>query len=120
MPDLKEHARAAALSYVECINSKNLPKLLALFAEDGALNHPFGYFQGKQKLEEFYGGLVMKADTQLSVGRLAAEGRVCSVEVKGVSPQAPDKAQYAVDVFEVNEQGLVKELAIYYRNFDLR
>ena len=117
---LHEQARAAALSYVECINSKNLPKLLALFAEDGALNHPFGYFQGKAKLEEFYGGLVMKADTQLTVGRIAAEGNVCSVEVKGVSPQAPDKAQYAIDLFEVNEQGLVTELAIYYRNFDMK
>lgn len=117
---LHEKARAAALSYVECINTKNLPRLLALFAEDGALNHPFGYFQGKAKLEEFYGGLVMKADTQLTVGRIAAEGKVCTVEVTGRSPQAPDKAQYAIDLFEVNEQGLVKELAIYYRNFDLK
>src|SRR5690606_916616 len=95
---LQDKARAAALSYVECINSKNLPTLLALFAEDGALNHPFGVFQGKAKLEEFYGGLVMKADTHLTVGRIAAEGNVCSVEVAGRSPQAPDKAQYAVDL----------------------
>ena len=117
---LQEKARAAALAYVECINTKNLDKLLALFAEEGVLNHPFGVFAGKAKLAEFYGGLIMHMDTQLTLGRIAAEGRVCTVEVKGVSPQAPDKAQYAIDLFEVNEQGLVKELAIYYRNFDLK
>src|SRR6478609_3210971 len=100
--NLAEHARHAALTYVDCINKKDLPRLLALFAEDGQLNHPYGVFKGKDKLEEFYGGLVMKADTQLSLGRIAAEGRVCSVEVIGRSPQAPDKAQYAVDLFEVN------------------
>lgn len=120
MKGLHEHARAAALSYVECINTKNLEKLLALFAEDGVLNHPFGVFAGKQKLAEFYGGLIMHMDTKLTTGRIAAEGHVCSIEVVGRSPQAPDKAQYAIDLFEVNEQGLVKELAIYYRNFDLK
>jgi hypothetical protein len=120
MTTLAEAARHAALTYVDCINTKDLPRLLALFADDGQLNHPFGLFQGKAKLEEFYGGLVMLADTQLSTGRIAAEGNVCSIEVMGVSPQAPDKAQYAIDLFEVNEQGLVKELAIYYRNFDLK
>jgi len=117
---LHEKARAAALSYVECINTKNLERLLALFAEDGVLTHPFGVFAGKAKLAEFYGGLIMLMDTQLTTGRISAEGNVCTIEVVGRSPQAPDKAQYAIDLFEVNEQGLVKELAIYYRNFDLK
>lgn len=117
---LTEKVRTAALAYVDCINTKDLPRLLALFAEDGQLNHPYGVFKGKDKLAEFYGGLVMKADTQLSLGRIAAEGRVCSVEVIGRSPQAPEKAQYAIDLFEVNDQGLVTELAIYYRNFDMK
>ena len=117
---LADKARHAALAYVECINTKDLDRLLALFADNGRLNHPFGLFDGKDKLAEFYGGLVMLADTVLSTGRIAAEGSVCSIEVIGRSPQAPDKAQYAVDLFEVNEQGLITELAIYYRNFDLK
>lgn len=125
LPDLADYhagdaARNAALAYVECINTKDLQRLLDLFADDGQLIHPFGVFKGKEKLAEFYGGLVMKADTQLSISRLAADGRVCAIEVAGRSPQAPDKAQYAVDLFEVNEQGQVSELAIYYRNFDLK
>jgi hypothetical protein len=117
---LAEKARAAAHTYVACINSKNLDGLLAIFAEDAELVHPFGVFAGKAKLVEFYGGLIMHADTQLTVGRESAENNICVVEVVGVSPQAPDKAQYAIDLFEVNEQGLVKNLSIYYRNFDLK
>lgn len=115
-----EQARTAALAYVECINTKNLERLLALFAEDGVLNHPYGVFAGREKLAEFYGGLIMLMDTQLTTGRIAAEGNVCSIEVVGRSPQAPEKAQYALDLFEINEQGLIKDLAIYYRNFDLK
>lgn len=117
---LAEKARAAAHSYVACINSKNLDGLMAIFADDAELVHPFGVFAGKEKLKEFYGGLVMLADTQLTVARESAENTICAIEVIGVSPQAPDKPQYAIDLFEVDAQGLVKNLSIYYRNFDLK
>lgn len=117
---LKEQARRAAHTYVACINSKNLDGLLSLFSADAELIHPFGVFSGKQKLTEFYGGLVMLADTQLSVARESAENNICCIEVIGISPQAPDKPQYAIDLFEVDAHGLVKNLSIYYRNFDLK
>jgi hypothetical protein len=115
-----EQVRRAAHTYVDCINRKDLEGLLAIFADDGELVHPFGMFSGKEKLAEFYGGLVMLADTQLQVLRESAENTVCCVEVVGISPQAPDKPQYAVDIFEINASGLVKNLSIYYRNFDLK
>lgn len=113
-------ARRAAHAYIQAINGKQLDSLLALFADDGELVHPFGVFTGKASLAEFYGGLVMPADTQLTVLREATEGRVCCIEVVGVSPQAVDKPQYAIDLFEVNAQGRVQNLSIYYRNFDLK
>jgi hypothetical protein len=118
--NLTEKARIAAFTYVECINTKNLQRLLALFADNGRLVHPYGLFEGKEKLAEFYGGLVMLADTQLSVGRMTAEGSIATLEVVGVSPQAPDKAQYAIDLFQIDDEGLISELAIYYRNTDMR
>lgn len=118
--NLTEQARAAAHTYVNCINTKNLDGLLVIFADDAELIHPFGVFSGKQKLVEFYGGLVMLADTKLTVARESAENNICCVEVIGISPQAPDKPQYAVDLFEVNAEGMVKNLSIYYRNFDLK
>lgn len=115
-----EKSRAAAHNYVAAINNKNIENLMAIFSDDAELVHPFGVFSGKQKLVEFYGGLVMLADTKLTVARESAENNICCVEVIGVSPQAPDKPQYAVDLFELNDEGLVKNLSIYYRNFDLK
>lgn len=111
---------AAALGYASAINAQDLDALIALFADDGELVHPFGVFAGRQKLAEFYGGLVMPAATKLTVTRTITEGNCCTLEVVGVSPQAPDKPQYAVDIFEVDGAGLITSLRIYYRNFDLR
>lgn len=112
----EQAARAAAHAYVECINSKALERLLGLFAENAILQHPFGEFAGKQKLQEFYGGIVMQADTQLTLTKSVTEGNACVIQVTGVSPQAKDKPQFALDLFEVNAEGLIQTLAIYYLN----
>ena len=79
-------ARAAAQAYCAVINDKDLDRLLGLFAEDGVLLHPIGTFEGREKLGEFYGGIVMKADTKLTMGLCAAEGDLAIAEVTGVSP----------------------------------
>ena len=88
-------------------------------AEDALLIHPFGNFEGSEALAQFYGGIVMHADTALTVTSATTEANTCIIEVTGISPQAPDKPQYALDLFEVNESGKIVRLAIYYRNFDL-
>ncbi|HEY9034181.1 MAG TPA: nuclear transport factor 2 family protein [Pseudomonadales bacterium] len=119
MSTTQELARQAALRYIDCINHKQLEPLLQLFAADGQLNHPFGLFQGRDKLAEFYGGLVMQADTTLVLHRIAAENDICVVEVSATSPQAPDKIQYALDLFQVDAQGKITDLSIYYRNVNL-
>lgn len=79
-----------------------------------------GLLQASGRREEFYGGLVIKADTQMQVTRVLAEGKLCTVELEARSPQEPDKAQYAIDLFQVNAQGLIEDVSIYYRNFNLR
>lgn len=117
---IQEKAKQAALNYVEAINTKNLDMLLNQFADDGKLTHPFGLFEGKDKLAEFYGGIVMHADTTVTVHRSSAEGHVAVIEVSAVSPQAPDTPQWALDLFEVNDDGKIIDLAIYYRSFDLK
>lgn len=109
-------ATRAALAYVEHINAKALQPLLDLFADNAKLIHPYGLFEGKDKLAEFYGGLVMLADTSLSVTSVTSEANRSVIAVTAVSPQAPGKAQYALDLFTVNEVGLIVELAIYYRS----
>ena len=113
---MSTNARDAITRYCDAINAKDLKALLDLFTDDGVLIHPIGVFEGREKLSEFYGGIVMKADTKLSVGLTAVEGNVAIAEVTGVSPSAPDNPQYACDVFTVDDDGRVPRLAIYYRN----
>ena len=103
-------------AYCDAINAKDLDALLALFADDAVLQHPIGTFEGPAKLREFYGGIVMKADTKLTVGARAADGNVAIAEVTGVSPAAPDQPQHACDVFCLDDDGRVSRLSIYYRN----
>ena len=112
-------ARSNALSLFEAINAKDLTAVLDHYAEDGKVTHPFGEFEGKAALEEFYGGLVLQADTHLSFGRVAAEGNCCAVELIAVSPQAPDTPQYALDMVEFNDAGKIQHLSVYYLNFNV-
>jgi len=116
----RDAAIAAAHGYVHAINALDLARLIDLFAVDATLIHPYGVFSGHEKLSEFYGGLVIPAQTRLTITRTVADGNSCVIEVTGISPQAPDKPQYAIDVFEVDAQGKITTLTIYYRNFDLR
>lgn len=109
-------ATQAAQAYVEYINTKQLQPLLDLFAEQARLVHPYGLFEGREKLAEFYGGLVMPADTALSITSTTTEQNRCVIAVMAVSPQAPGKAQYALDLFTVDGQGKIVELAIYYKS----
>lgn len=113
-------AKENALSLFDAINRKDLAGVLDHYADNGSVRHPFGVFEGKQKLEEFYGGLVLAADTKLEIGRVAAEGKLCAVELTGVSPQAPDNPQYAFDMVEFNDEGKIVNLSVYYLNFDLK
>lgn len=113
---MSRHVRDAITRYCDAINARDLDALLALFTDDGVLVHPLGVFEGRKKLSEFYGGIVMKANTRLTVGLTAVEGNVAIAEVTGVSPAAPDKPQHACDVFTVDGDGRVSRLAIYYRN----
>ena len=113
---MSEAARKAAENYITAINTKDIDLMLGTFAQDGELIHPFGNFKGQDALRGFYADLVFKADTILSKGLMAVEGNVAIVEVAGVSPQKPNEPQYACDVFNVNGEGRIETLAIYYRN----
>lgn len=112
-------AKQAALAYVEAINARDLDALLTLFAEDARLRHPFGVYEGREELSEFYGDMVIPAETTLTIHRVVAEGSLAAVEISALSPHAPDTPQYALDLFEIDDAGKVSELAVYYRNFDL-
>lgn len=107
-------ARKAAESYVKIVNARDLEAMMDLFADNGKLIHPIGEFE-RDALGSFYGDIVFKADTELTCTTVFAEGNLACAEVVGVSPQAPDQPQLACDVFQVNDEGKVTELRIYYK-----
>ena len=102
--------------YVQAVNDKDIDTLLGYFREDGVLYHPFGTFEGHEKISEFYTGLVFHADTEVTLTSATGDERMSALELVGVSPQAPDDPQYACDVFQLDEQGKLETLRIYYLN----
>lgn len=102
--------------YIEAINCKDIDRLLTCFCEDGILYHPFGIFEGLEKIAEFYTELVFHADTEVTLTSAFGDDRMSAVELVGVSPQAPDDPQYACDIFSLDDSGKITSLNIYYRN----
>ena len=115
----RARASEVAAAYVEAINGQRLDDLIGLFAEGAKLTHPFGVFDGHDALREFYGDMVLPADTKLTVESVVVEGSRAVLELSARSPLAPDTPQYAIDLFEIDAHGKIAELRIYYRNFDV-
>jgi len=114
-----ERALEAAEAYVQSINAGDLDALIGLFAPEATLMHPFGDYAGHDALREFYGDMVLPAETKLTVHRRLAEGALAVIEVSALSPHAPETPQFAIDLFEVDAEGKITSLCVYYRNFDL-
>jgi ketosteroid isomerase-like protein len=103
-------------AYVRAVNAADLGALLELFTGDATLVHPIGTFSGAEELRGFYRDVVLAGQAQLSVGDVLAEGKLAMAELVATSPLDPDAgAVHAVDVFRVDEQGLIERLEIYYR-----
>ena len=113
MPSAK-HPLKTALALFEALNNADIEAALSAYAESAVLNHPFGRFSGKQAIRDFYTGTVLAAKTVVTVGATLEQGQACGVQLTAVSPLAPDNQQRAFDYIEVDEDGLIKELTVYY------
>ena len=102
--------------YVQAVNDKDIDTLLGYFREDGVLYHPFGTFEGPDKIAEFYTGLVFHADTEVTLNSACGDDNMSALELVGISPQAPDDPQYACDIFKLDDTGKLETLRIYYLN----
>ena len=109
-------AQELGRAYIDAVNDKDIDTLLGFFAADGVLEHPFGTFQGPEKIAEFYTGIVFHADTVVTAGSSCGDDLMAALELVGVSPQAPDQPQLACDIFQLNEAGKITSLRVYYLN----
>ncbi len=115
-------ARAAAETYRESVNTKNLDLLRTIFAEDVVLSvptmamdlkNPDGVFRGIDEAMDFFATTSFKAQAMLTYTHVYEDKNSCVVELKGRLPAGNDVE--ALDIFTVNDDGLVTRMTVYAR-----
>ena len=102
--------------YVEAINNADTAALLALFAEDATLTHPVGTDHGHMEIADFHNDVVFAGQLHMTITRRIEQGNLEVVQLQGTSPlDEGDRTVHTVDIFELNDDGLVQNLDIYYR-----
>lgn len=102
--------------YVEAVNNADPAALLALFAEDATLVHPVGTDRGHIEIADFHNDVVFASQVHMTITRHIEQGNLEVVQLQGTSPFDEDgKTVHAVDIFELNDDGLVQSLDIYYQ-----
>jgi uncharacterized protein (TIGR02246 family) len=105
-----------AEKYVAAVNAADAAALLALFAEDATLTHPVGTDQGHAEIADFHRELLFAAELQVTIIRRIGQDNVEVVQLQGTTPLSEDGSTVqTVDIFTLNDQGLVQTLDIYYR-----
>jgi hypothetical protein len=102
--------------YVEAVNKADTAALLALFAEDAVISSPVGTDQGHEEIADFHTEVVFAAQVRMTIVRSIDQDNIEVAQVEGTSPLNDDEAPvHAVDIFTLNDDGLVQTLDIYYR-----
>ncbi len=115
-------ARKVADTYRESVNSKDLDLLRTIFAEDVVLQvptmamtlkNPDGIFHGIDAAMDFFASTSFPAQAILTYTHVYEDGNSCVVELEGRLP--PGNSVEALDIFTVNDAGLVTRMAVYAR-----
>ena len=115
-------ARAAADTYRESVNTKDLDLLRTIFAKDVELvvptmamdlENPDGVFRGIDQAMDFFANTSFRAQAILTYTHVYEAGDSCIVELKGRLPAGNDVE--ALDIFTTGPDGLVTRMAVYAR-----
>ena len=103
-------------AYVEAVNARDVEALVGLFAPHATLSHPLGTFTGANDIGTFYRHVVVAGQADVTAGAVLSEGTLVMAEISATSALDPNgTTAYAIDVFRLDEQGLVVKLEVYYR-----
>jgi ketosteroid isomerase-like protein len=113
-------ARDAAETYRAAVNTKDLGLLRTIFADDVTLlvpinltpDDPTGRYRGVDAVMEFFGHVSFPVGAILTYTHVYEDGSSCVVELEA---EAGHYHMEAVDIFTVNDQGLVGRMAVYAR-----
>lgn len=100
---------------VEAVNNADTGALLALFAEDATLTHPVGTDQGHTEIADFHTDVIFAGQVRMALTRSIEQGNIEVAQLEGTSPLNEDTTVHTVDIFTLNNNGLVQTLDIYYR-----
>jgi predicted SnoaL-like aldol condensation-catalyzing enzyme len=101
--------------YVEAVNNADSAALLALFAEDAMLTHPVGTDTGHSEIADFHTDVIFEGQVRMTIVRSIEKGNIEVAQLEGNSPLNEDTTIHTVDIFTLNDKGLVQALDIYYR-----
>ena len=117
---MSSHARNAADTYHQAVNTKDLQLLRTIFADDATLhvpaaltpNDPTGTFRGIDNVMGFFAHVSFPDKATLTYRHVYEDANTCVVELVG---ELPDRTVEAVDIFTVGDDGLVTRMAVYAR-----
>lgn len=107
-------ASDAAARYVQLVNARALEPLVSLFAADAELLNPLGaHLRGVDEIRAFYRDLVFESPLVLHAVRETATDTDATVELEGRIDG--NVVMLLVDLFTVDDRGLITRLALYTR-----
>lgn len=108
--------RRAAETYLACVNARDGDALLELFAPQALVLAAGGQtIRGRDEIRAFYAGAVFPPAPVVRALRFVEQGDTCAVELEATTSAAPDLAAHLIDVFTVDQAGLITRIAIYMR-----
>ncbi len=103
-------------SYIAAVNSADEDAIAVLLADGAVLRHPFGTYEGVEAILGFYRDVVFAGQAQTEITRQATTDGIAWAQIEATSPiGTPGNRTYAVDVFELDPDGRIRQLEIYYR-----
>jgi steroid Delta-isomerase len=106
---------SVAERYLDAVNKADAAALLALFADDATLTHPVGTDQGHTEIADFHTDVIFAGQVTMTLARNIEHGNIEVAQFEGASPLNEDTTVHTVDIFELNDNGLIQTLDIYYR-----
>lgn len=104
-----------AATYVQAINERSRAQLEALFVPDAVLNHPSGTYRGIAEICEMYETATFPGKPELRALRVLIDNLTVMVEVEARNaPGRPGATIRAIDLFDLDAEGRVETLDVFY------
>jgi uncharacterized protein (TIGR02246 family) len=121
---VEDRVRATIAAYFDCLNGEDWDGLAALFTEDAELVAPGGRpWRGRERVKGYFrAALAPYPDHRDEPTRVIVAGTTATVEIhyEGALAGGAPLSFDAVDVFDLNDDGLIERLSSWYDSHEVR